>query len=265
VTPADNSEPKPPRRGLWAVGLVLALLLALTTWDLVKRDSGVALRRAAFEDDLQRIEEILRRRSDLVNSRGTTGPLMRLYSASPAWLRDSLPKWKLSSFEESEHYGASALHYAVLRTNLSAIKILLGAGASPDAMSTEGMTPVGMAIAHQREDVVLMLVRAGANVNLAKATVANPLIIAAECGDLVTNITGLLLSSGASPNTKLPGDMTPLHWAARSGQIETVRMLLGSGAKLDITNSEGFTPLGYAMKGNATNTIVLLQSLGATP
>jgi uncharacterized protein len=211
------------------------------------------------------MEEMLRRRPDLVNSQGTTNLLMRCYTASPEWLIDFLPKWKLDKLAEAEAFGVTALHWATSRTNLAAIKLLLAAGASPDVQSVHGVTPMRSAIAHRREDIVLLFIQAGANLNITNSIVANPLMIAAYCGDRATNVTRVLLSHGANPNAGLHMDVTPLHWAAGAGQLETARLLIEAGANLNATNGWGLTPLGFALKQKSTNGIAFLQSLGATP
>ena len=36
---------------------------------------------------------------------------------------------------------------------------------------------------------------------------------------------------------------TPLYVAANNGHIETIRLLLGAGAKVDLANKDGATPL----------------------
>lgn len=39
---------------------------------------------------------------------------------------------------------------------------------------------------------------------------------------------------------------TPLHWAARAGQVETVQFLLGLGAEVDAVTQTGYTPLLFS-------------------
>lgn len=265
MTPAESARPNPSRRGLWLVVLTVLVLLGISTWDALRQDSGSALRRAVFDGDMSKVEEILRDNPLLARLSGNPNPLLRWRAASPKWLQDHWPVTKLAGFDEWEAAGASALHIATARTNLSAIKLLLAAGASPDAQLANGVTPMRFAIAHRREDIVLLFIQAGANLNITNSIVANPLATAADCGDRATNITRALLSHGANPNANLPNGVTPLHWAVGAGQLETARLLIEAGANLNATDVWGLTPLGYATKRNATNGIALLQSLGATP
>ena len=57
----------------------------------------------------------------------------------------------------------------------------------------------------------------------------------------------LLLECGSDPNVrnKITG-FTPLHWAARYGEIEIIKMLCDKGAVFYLPDNDGFTPLDYA-------------------
>jgi ankyrin repeat protein len=59
--------------------------------------------------------------------------------------------------------------------------------------------------------------------------------------------------------------MTALHWAVRSDDVETVRLLVRAGADVKLNNRYGITPLFLAaLNGNATLVDVLLKA-GADP
>lgn len=266
MTPAESAKATQSRHGLWLVVFAVLMLLGISTWDAVQQDSGRALRRAAWEGDVQRIEKILQRHPDLANSRGGKSLRTRLLEAAPKWADERLQRLKWNEFEGGESAGFSALHWASARTNLAAVRILLAAGASPDLALDRGDTPLGFAIDMRNTEVVHALVEAGANLNLTSPPRANALAATIlNRGDGATNITVLLLERGANPNPSLTKGTTPLHWAAGRGQIETIRLLVRAGAKLNATNNEGWTPLDYAIKENKTNAIALLLSLGATP
>lgn len=85
------------------------------------------------------------------------------------------------------------------------------------------------------------LIRAGADVNPI-ASAVSPLYWAAESGDLET--VNLLLQAGADPNLvrNFQRNM-PLHQACRGGYVEIVAHLLKAGADVNITNEKGRTAL----------------------
>ncbi len=57
----------------------------------------------------------------------------------------------------------------------------------------------------------------------------------------------------------------PLHYAARNGQFEAVKILLNNWANPDVENAAKVTPLFLAAKGNHVNCVKLLLLMGANP
>ena len=100
-------------------------------------------------------------------------------------------------------------------------------------------------------------------------------------------LVGMLLEAGASPGIagsifadhelkpldggtpKAPtskGAMTALHYAAREGALDAVRVLVEHGADLDIVDADGVNALLYATINNGhTDTAALLLEKGANP
>ena len=140
------------------------------------------------------------------------------------------------------------------------VQRLLKLGASPDAPNNQGLTPLTMASAFGRVQVVKDLVAAGANVNLAERNNdATPLMWAAAA-DLVkrrikmgmhepprpedkVEITKVLLKAGAELNHKNSWGGTALQWAADSGNVEVVKLLVDAKADVTIGDQTGLTPL----------------------
>ena len=56
---------------------------------------------------------------------------------------------------------------------------------------------------------------------------------------------------------------TPLHWAARSGQVEVVRMLIDSGADVNYADEKAGTPLHMAVYSGHGDVAELLIAKGA--
>jgi len=71
-----------------------------------------------------------------------------------------------------------------------------------------------------------------------------PLHEAAKDGD-VSEVKELL-SKGAEVNAKTTGGFTPLHYAAWKGHLDVVKELLAKGAEVDAKSNGGYTPLHYA-------------------
>jgi ankyrin repeat protein len=109
--------------------------------------------------------------------------------------------------------GFTPLHFAAFFGRGAAARVLLDAGADPDAVAANAMkvTPLHSAIA----------ARHGA--------------IAVE-----------LIARGASPNVRQEQGWTPLHSAARNGDAEIVEALLRAGADPSAANAAGVTPAALA-------------------
>jgi len=53
-------------------------------------------------------------------------------------------------------------------------------------------------------------------------------------------------------------NLTALMWAAGQGQAETVKLLLGRGARTDLTDDRGFTATRVAQDGGHASVVALL-------
>jgi len=75
-----------------------------------------------------------------------------------------------------------------------------------------------------------------------------PLHIAARSGNL--NIARYLIRKGANKNADNTADQTPLHLAVQAGHTSLVRFLLVKGSDSDTEDNQGHKPLFYAEEGS---------------
>jgi Ankyrin repeats (3 copies) len=73
----------------------------------------------------------------------------------------------------------------------------------------------------------------------------------------------LLLGKGASVNATDSNGWSPLHWACRSGHMSTVRLLIESGGNVNAKNKSGTTPLHLASHHGRVEVGCLLLDSGA--
>lgn len=90
---------------------------------------------------------------------------------------------------------------------------------------------------------------------------ATPLHLAAVHPEVLT----ILLASGADPNARDTADnVTPLHLAAASGHVESVRILLDAGADVQGTGDlHDGDVIGWAMRAGKQAVVDLLLARGA--
>ncbi len=76
-------------------------------------------------------------------------------------------------------------------------------------------------------------------------------------------LTVLLIALWTCTSCVSPGEWTPLHEAARKGDIEKVKVLLSAGANVNARDERGSTPLRWAALWDHTKTVKILLKAGA--
>ena len=122
--------------------------------------------------------------------------------------------------------------------------------------------PVADAAMRQDIDAVRTLLTTGADVNAPQGDGMTGLHWAARHG--ATEIVRLLLVAGADlgVTTRL-GKHTPLHVASRAGQASTVSVVLDAGAAVNALTTTGATPLHFAATAGNVDTLTALLDHGA--
>ena len=138
----------------------------------------------------------------------------------------------------------------------------------PDQRLKGGFSALALATAHQRFDVVCILLRRGADPRLRDLLDYQPLHWAAKMG--YAEIARALLQAGAPINSKADYGRTPLHMAAHNGHAEMVQLLLERGADINAAadlpaqdgagNDRNNTPLHEGVQHNRFSVVMVLAA-----
>ncbi|MEO5740556.1 MAG: ankyrin repeat domain-containing protein [Vicinamibacterales bacterium] len=185
--------------------------------------------------------------------------------------------------------GYTALHAAVLRSDLDLVKALLARGANPDLRTTKGTplrrdttdfnlpatlissTPYLLA-ARFLEPEIMKALAGRADVSLAMKDGTTALMLATGAGSgngatrrgiavidggvvepeaAVLNAVAAAVELGADVNATNQAGDTALHAAAAKGLNTVVQLVADKGAELNVKNKRGLTPLAALMPSNA--------------
>ena len=128
--------------------------------------------------------------------------------------------------------GSTALSWAVYADDEAAMDLLIRAGADVNvATDFHAVTPLALACANGNSGAVAKLLAAGADPNIAKRGGETPLMACANTG--AEEGVRALLKRGANVNAKEgKDDQTALMWAAAEKHPQVVRALIKNGANL---------------------------------
>jgi len=132
---------------------------------------------------------------------------------------------------------------ALRKRKVAAVRKHLEAGVDPNQKLDD--YPIFHGI-HAGAEILELLIRHGANVNISDSGGRTPLIYAVHVGP---EIVELLIRHGANVNVKDDDGMTPLHVAAMHGYFDVVRLLIEAGAELNPADKFGHTPLFITAAG----------------
>ncbi len=136
----------------------------------------------------------------------------------------------------------SGLFKAVVEQDTAALKKAITESSQVDIEDSHGRTPLHVAAYTANHEAMRLLVDAGADPNALEHDRYDIVTIAAVADDLPT--LRLALELGASPgNTTSPYDGTALIAAAHLGHVEVVETLIAAGAPLDHVNNLEWTAL----------------------
>ena len=216
-------------------------------------DGATVLHWAAHKDDHQTVELLVRAGADVnvANDLGATPLWLASLNGSPTVVEHLLRAGARANVALAS--GETPLMAAARSGSVKTVELLLDHGADVDTReSLRGQTALMWAVDQRQAAVARVLLARGADIH-ARSTVWYQL----------ENTAGNTNSSGDFDMAH--GGSTPLLFAARQGHVETVRVLLDSGANVNDTAAAGTSALVVAAHSDHGELARFLLSRGADP
>jgi ankyrin repeat protein len=152
-------------------------------------------------------------------------------------------------FSAKDSSGLRPIHVAILYNNTAAVDQLLHDADEAQCMDRHGNTLLHFACRHNQLDIIALLLRRCPRlVDVRNKDRRTPLFDALHNVDIVA----MLLRRGAVADAADASGQCPLHECARAGWIDTARLLLSIGCKVNVRScdADAPTPLHIAAKNN---------------
>jgi len=171
------------------------------------------------------------------------------------------------NIDKRDNFGRTALHVATYTTYYEAMRLLVEAGANPNALELERYDIVTIAaVANDIEGLRLSLKLGASPGNITSLYDGTALIAAAHLGHV--EVVQTLIRAGA------PLDhVNNLNWTALiesivlgdggDRHIATLKALVDAGANVNLADGYGRTPLSLARKSGYTQMMSILVAAGA--
>jgi ankyrin repeat protein len=161
-----------------------------------------------------------------------------------AWKRDEITRLLLGS---SAPLDPTALAIAALNGSVEQVRMLIGAGADPNANNGHALHEAARGcIRRDNTEIIRLLLERGATPRVKADGEYTALHRAAALCE--PEAVRLLLRHGADPNARDLNRATPLMGAASSGRAENLRLLIVAGADVSARDSYGKSVLDHASR-----------------
>lgn len=152
--------------------------------------------------------------------------------------------------------GLHGLHIALREPSLKAAQVLIDwPKTDVNSVNLKDESPLMLAALKGEQEIAEKLIKKGADINKTGWT---PLHYAASSGQL--SIMALLLEHSAYIDAESPNGTTPLMMAAMYGTPAAVKVLLQEGADAQLKNQQGLTALQFAQRANRPDSAEIIAA-----
>jgi ankyrin len=157
--------------------------------------------------------------------------------------------------------GSTALLWSAHWNDVTTAELLLRANADANAVNDFGTSPISEACLNGSTAMVQLLLQHRANPNLAIATGETPLMTCARTGN--ADAVRRLIEGGAAIDAKEPSqNQTAMMWAAAEKHPGVVKALIDARADVNARTKQGFSPIHFAARVGDLESVKLLLAAG---
>ncbi len=202
-------------------------------------------------------------RIDATDVNGETPLHWAAYNGQPEFVRMLIEMG--ADINARKTNGSTPLHGAAFYDHPDCVRLLLENGADTDARTSGLYTPFLSGAAGQGGmGVITALVDAGVDVHDRNDQGENAVMLAARAGK--PDVVEYLMMNGVSIYAKSnDAGRSATHYAAMNGNVEILRMLTSTGARVDEESDGGWTPLFWAVLRGQSDAALFLLEKGADP
>lgn len=188
-----------------------------------------------------------------------------LENGASATQKNNLSRRQVQSDEwYYKHHNATPMESAVIAGNQNLVNLLLKYKAPFDEPTlADGRSPLFIAIHHRQEELALFFIKNGANIKIKDRFGISLFTMAVRCGSI--RVVQELVKRGIDISEQDEDGLTALHETASKDNPELLKFLLENGGR-DIINVQSFhgrTPLSVAVRGIDIESVKLLVESGA--
>ncbi|KAH7307940.1 ankyrin repeat-containing domain protein [Rhexocercosporidium sp. MPI-PUGE-AT-0058] len=162
--------------------------------------------------------------------------------------------------------GRSPLSMAAAESDPAMVKLLLDHGADPTTVENRGWNALHLCAQNEDEntlEVVRLILEAkgdfSVDVNTQEERGATPLYLAVQ--SKLADVVEVLLRAGANPELATANDTRPLELAVARGDLRMVDVLLTNGANINAVDKRGLSVLHVAVSQNIENNVAVVTRI----